>query len=89
MKAGEVEKAASILSKAAERQSGGPVKQFFNSYMVVMEQYAKCGDVHNTEKWFHRMKQCGYTGHLRPFQILIQAYLKEKTPAYGLRKNEG
>lgn len=89
MKAGEVEKAASILSKAAEWQSGGPVKPFFNSYMVVMEQYAKCGDVHNTEKWFHRMKQCGYTGHLRPFQILIQAYLKEKTPAYGLRKNEG
>ncbi|XP_020202482.1 pentatricopeptide repeat-containing protein At1g80270, mitochondrial [Cajanus cajan] len=86
VEAGDVGKAASILSKAAERQSGGAVKPLFNSYMVVMEQYANCGDVYNTEKWFHRMKQCGYTGRLRPFQILIQAYLKAKTPAYGLRE---
>ncbi|TKY49744.1 Pentatricopeptide repeat-containing protein mitochondrial [Spatholobus suberectus] len=86
VEAGDVAKAASILSKAAERQSGGAVKPLFNSYMVVMEQYAKCGDVHNAEKWFHRMKQCGYTGRIRPFQILIQAYLKAKTPAYGLRE---
>lgn len=84
VKAGDVEKASSILSKAAERHRGGAVKPLFNSYMVVMEQYAKCGDVHNTEKWFHRMHQCGYTGRLRPFQILIQAYLKTKTPAYGV-----
>ncbi|BAT92742.1 hypothetical protein VIGAN_07156200 [Vigna angularis var. angularis] len=54
--------------------------------MVVMEQYANCGDVHNTEKWFHKMRQCGYTGRLRPFQILIQAYLKAKIPVYGIRE---
>ncbi|KAK7401379.1 hypothetical protein VNO78_12806 [Psophocarpus tetragonolobus] len=86
VKAGDVEKAASILSKAAERQSGGAVKPLFDTYMAVMEQYAKCGDAHNAEKWLHRMKQCGYTGRLRPFQILIQAYLNAKTPAYGFRE---
>lgn len=86
VKAGDVEKAASVLSKAAERQCGGAVRPLFRSYMVVMEQYANCGDVHNTEKWFHKMRQCGYTGRLRPFQILIQAYLKADTPAYGIRE---
>ncbi|XP_027925658.1 pentatricopeptide repeat-containing protein At1g80270, mitochondrial-like isoform X2 [Vigna unguiculata] len=86
VKAGDVEKAASILSKAAERQCGGAVKPLFSSYMVVMEQYANCGDVHNTEKWFYKMRQCGYTGRLRPFQILVQAYLKAKIPAYGVRE---
>ncbi|KAK7271499.1 hypothetical protein RJT34_27457 [Clitoria ternatea] len=84
VEAGDVEKAASILSKAAQRQSGHPVRPLFNTYIVVMEQYAKCGDIHNTEKWFHKMRQCGYIGRLRPFQILIQAYLKAKTPAYGI-----
>ncbi|KAL2337229.1 hypothetical protein Fmac_011675 [Flemingia macrophylla] len=86
VEAGDVKKAASILSKAAEKQSGGAVRPLFNSYMVVMEQYANSGDIQNTEKWFHRMRQCGYTGRLKPFQILIQAYLKAKAPAYGLRE---
>ncbi|XP_022636915.1 pentatricopeptide repeat-containing protein At1g80270, mitochondrial isoform X2 [Vigna radiata var. radiata] len=86
VKAGDVEKAASILSKAVERQCGRAVKPLFRSYMVVMEQYANCGDVYNTEKLFHKMRQCGYTGRPRPFQILIQAYLKAKIPVYGIRE---
>ena len=54
--------------------------------MVVMEKYAKRGDIHNTEKLFLRMKQSGYTGRLKPFEILIQAYINAKAPVYGLRE---
>jgi pentatricopeptide repeat protein len=80
---GDVEKAASILHKAAQQNS---VRPLFNTYMVVMEDYAKRGDIHNTEKLFLRMKQSGYTGRLKPFEILIQAYINAKAPVYGLRE---
>ncbi|KAG7945926.1 hypothetical protein I3843_14G012100 [Carya illinoinensis] len=78
--AGELEKADSILHKAAQQNRE---RASFSTYIVVMEQYAKRGDVHNAEKLFHRMRQCGYTGRLKPFDILIQAYINAKVPAYG------
>jgi pentatricopeptide repeat protein len=81
--AGDVEKADSILNKAAQQTRTRPL---FNTYMVVMEQYAKRGDIHNTEKVFHRMKQLQYAGRLKPFEILIQAYINAKAPAYGFRE---
>ncbi|KAE8038442.1 hypothetical protein FH972_010953 [Carpinus fangiana] len=77
---GDVEKADSILHKAAQQNQARPL---FNTCMVIMEQYAERGDIHNTEKWFHRMKQLGYTSRLKPFDILIQAYINAKSPAYG------
>ncbi|KAI5663779.1 hypothetical protein M9H77_23102 [Catharanthus roseus] len=81
VEAGEVEKADSILHKAAEQNR---VRPMMSSYLAIMEQYAKRGDVHNTEKLFHRMRQVGYVGRIRPFQSLIQAYSNAKTPAYGI-----
>ncbi|XP_040994648.1 pentatricopeptide repeat-containing protein At1g80270, mitochondrial-like [Juglans microcarpa x Juglans regia] len=78
--AGELEKADSILHKATQQNRERPS---FRTYMVVMEEYAKRGDIHNAEKLFHRMQQCGYTGRLKPFDILIQAYINAKVPAYG------
>ncbi|KAE8009052.1 hypothetical protein FH972_005509 [Carpinus fangiana] len=77
---GDVEKADSILHKAAQQNQARPL---FNTCMVIMEQYAKRGDIHNTEKCFLRMKQFGYTSRLKPFDILIQAYINAKSPAYG------
>ncbi|XP_043693741.1 pentatricopeptide repeat-containing protein At1g80270, mitochondrial-like [Telopea speciosissima] len=82
VEAGEVEKADSILQKAVQQSS---MKPLFNSYMVIMDQYAKRGDVHNAEKIFHRLKLAGYVGRLRQFQTLLQAYVNAKTPAYGFR----
>jgi pentatricopeptide repeat protein len=82
VEAGEVEKADSILQKAAQHNQ---LKPMFSSYMTIMEQYAKRGDVHNTEKAFHRMRQAGYVGRLRQFQALIQAYINAKAPAYGIK----
>lgn len=80
---GELEKADSILQKAAQQNQSKPL---FNSYMLIMDQYAKRGDIHNTEKLFHRMRQVGYVARLRQFQSLIQAYVNAKTPAYGIRE---
>ncbi|KAI4341228.1 hypothetical protein MLD38_025977 [Melastoma candidum] len=82
VEAGEVEKADSILQKASQQNQRKPL---FSSYMTLLEQYAKRGDVHNAEKTLHRLRQMGYTSRSRPYQSLIQAYIKGKVPAYGFR----
>lgn len=79
---GEVEKADSILLKAQQQNK---LKPMFSSYMAIMDQYAKRGDIHNTEKIFHRMRQVGYVARFKQFQTLVQAYKNAKTPAYGIR----
>lgn len=78
-----VEKADSILQKAAHTKRMRPR---FTSFIAIMEQYAKRGDVHNTELLFKRMKEFGYSGRLKIFEILIQAYINAKKPAYGFRE---
>ncbi|XP_062111956.1 pentatricopeptide repeat-containing protein At1g80270, mitochondrial-like [Humulus lupulus] len=81
--AGEIEKADSILHKASQKNQ---VKPFFRTFMAVMDHYSKRGDVHNSEKIFHRMRQAGYIARLRQFQALVQAYINAKAPAYGIRE---
>ncbi|KAJ0978979.1 hypothetical protein J5N97_014453 [Dioscorea zingiberensis] len=83
VEAGEVEKADSILQKASQHNQ---IKPLYSSYMTVMDQYAKRGDIHNAEKIFHRLRQIGYAGRMRQFQALLQAYINAKTPAYGFRE---
>ncbi|XP_059646078.1 pentatricopeptide repeat-containing protein At1g80270, mitochondrial-like [Cornus florida] len=83
VEAGEVEKADSILQKAAQQNQKNPL---FSSYMAVMDHYAKRGDIHNSEKMLHRMKQSGYVGRPRQYLVLIQAYINAKAPAYGIRE---
>ncbi|XVF40892.1 hypothetical protein PTKIN_Ptkin01aG0153300 [Pterospermum kingtungense] len=83
VEAGEVEKADSILQKACQQNK---VKPLFSSFMAVMDQYSKRGDIHNSEKMLHRMRDAGYVARLRQFQSLVQAYINDKTPAYGMRE---
>ncbi|CAM8949709.1 unnamed protein product [Rhodiola kirilowii] len=83
VEAGEVEKADAILQKAAEKKQQKPM---FSSYMFIMEHYSKKGDVHNTEKMFHRLRLAGYISRIKPFHALAQAYINAKTPAYGMRE---
>ncbi|KAL9319469.1 hypothetical protein ACSQ67_015986 [Phaseolus vulgaris] len=83
IQAGEVEKADSILQKAIQRYGLQPM---FSTYMAILEQYAKRGDVHNSEKIFQGMRKSGYTSRLSQFQTLIQAYINAKVPAYGIRE---
>ncbi|XP_068660222.1 pentatricopeptide repeat-containing protein At1g80270, mitochondrial-like [Aristolochia californica] len=84
VEAGEVEKADSILQKASEQNSN--VKPLYSSYMAVLSQYAKRGDIHNAEKIFHRLRQAGYVGRMQQYQTLLQAYVNSKAPAYGFRE---
>ncbi|XP_010532153.1 PREDICTED: pentatricopeptide repeat-containing protein At1g80270, mitochondrial-like [Tarenaya hassleriana] len=80
--AGEVGKADSLLNKATQQNQMRPL---MNSFMYIMEDYAKKGDVHNTEKIFQRMRQAGYVSRFRQFQALLEAYVNAKNPAYGMR----
>ncbi|QHN84606.1 pentatricopeptide repeat-containing protein At1g80270, mitochondrial [Arachis ipaensis] len=82
IQAGEVEKADTILQKAIMQSQ---LKPLIISYIAIMEQYAKRGDVHNSEKILHKIKQAGYTIRLRQYQILVQAYINAKLPAYRIR----
>ncbi|XP_030519573.1 pentatricopeptide repeat-containing protein At1g80270, mitochondrial-like [Rhodamnia argentea] len=83
VEAGEVEKADSFLQRAVTKN---PQKPMYSSMMAIMEEYAKRGDVHKSEKIFHQIRQAGYTGRARLFRLLIVAYINAKAPAYGLRE---
>ncbi|KAL9272225.1 Pentatricopeptide repeat-containing protein [Drosera capensis] len=83
LEVGEVEKADAILHKAIQKNQGKPL---FSSIVSIMDQYAKRGDVHNTEKMFLKMRQFGYVAHARNFQTLLQAYINAKIPAYGFKE---
>ncbi|KAK7393751.1 hypothetical protein VNO78_22315 [Psophocarpus tetragonolobus] len=83
IQAGEVEKADSVLQKAVQKNRLQPM---FSTFMAILDQYAKRGDVHNSEKIFLRMRQAGYTNRISQFQTLIQAYINAKVPAYGIRE---
>ncbi|CAL9108927.1 pentatricopeptide repeat-containing protein At1g80270, mitochondrial-like [Musa acuminata AAA Group] len=83
VEAGEVDKADSILQKAAQQNQN---RLLLSSYMAVMDHYSNRGDVHNAEKIFHRLRQVGYIGRMRQYQSLLQAYVNAKTPAYGFRE---
>ncbi|CAN1259753.1 Pentatricopeptide repeat-containing protein At1g80270, mitochondrial, partial [Linum perenne] len=81
--AGEVEKADAMLHKAVQQNK---MKPMFNSYITILDQYSKRGDVHNAEKIFFKMRQSGYVARLRQFQALVQTYVNAKVPAYGMRE---
>ncbi|XP_010271780.1 PREDICTED: pentatricopeptide repeat-containing protein At1g80270, mitochondrial-like [Nelumbo nucifera] len=83
VEAGEVEKADSILQKATQQFKTRPL---FSSFMVVLDQYAKRGDVHNAEKILHRLRQSGYLNRIPQYHTLLQAYINAKAPAYGFRE---
>ncbi|KAA0053894.1 pentatricopeptide repeat-containing protein [Cucumis melo var. makuwa] len=83
VEAGEVEKADSFLFKAVKQYG---MKPLFDSYRTLMVHYARKGDVHNSEKIFHKIRQSGYPTHFGQFVTLVQAYLNAKTPAYGMRE---
>nr|GEU35697.1 pentatricopeptide repeat-containing protein At1g80270, mitochondrial-like [Tanacetum cinerariifolium] len=83
VEAGEIEKADSILRRASEQKR---IKPLFNTYMIILDQYAKRGDIHNAEKMFHRMRQDGYVSRLRQYHSLLQTYINAKAPAYGFRE---
>ncbi|KAI3984690.1 hypothetical protein MKX01_039307 [Papaver californicum] len=83
VEAGEVEKADSVLQKAIQQDHR--MRPMFNSFMVIMEQYSRRGDIHNTEKIFHQLRQSGYVNRIRQYQCLLQAYVNAKAPAYGFR----
>ncbi|CAN8233403.1 unnamed protein product [Cochlearia groenlandica] len=83
VEAGEVEKADMLLNKASKQSQ---TKLMMNSFMYIMEEYAKKGDIHNTEKIFKKMREVGYTSRLRHFQALLQAYINGKSHAYGMKE---
>ncbi|XP_076923833.1 pentatricopeptide repeat-containing protein At1g80270, mitochondrial-like [Bidens hawaiensis] len=83
IESGEIEKADSVLNKASQQLN---MKPLFATYMTILDQYAKKGDVHNAEKIFYKMRQVGYVSRYRQYDALLQAYINAKVPLYGFRE---
>ncbi|KAK9065725.1 hypothetical protein SSX86_015126 [Deinandra increscens subsp. villosa] len=83
IEAGEIEKADSVLHKASQQLH---MKPLFVTYMMILDHYARKGDVHNAEKIFHRMRHDGYVSRYRQYDSLLQAYIIAKVPVYGFRE---
>ncbi|KAK1412945.1 hypothetical protein QVD17_34573 [Tagetes erecta] len=83
IESGEIEKADSVLNKASQQFQ---VKPLFATYMMILDHYAKKGDVHNAEKIFHKMRLAGYVSRYRQYDSLLQAYINAKVPTYGFRE---
>ncbi|TKW12453.1 hypothetical protein SEVIR_5G036700v4 [Setaria viridis] len=81
--AGEVEKADSLLHKLSQKHR---IRPQYSSYLMLLDCYSKKGDVHNSERVFHKLRQIGYTGRIRQYQLLLHAYLHAKAPAYGFKE---
>ncbi|XP_073149606.1 pentatricopeptide repeat-containing protein At1g80270, mitochondrial-like [Henckelia pumila] len=77
---GEVEKADNILEKSAQQRRGRPL---VNSYIAIMDEYAKSGDIHSVERLFLRMRKAGYAARHQQYNTLLLAYKNAKAPAYG------
>ncbi|AQK89225.1 DNA-binding protein [Zea mays] len=83
VEAGEVEKAESLVHKLSIQNH---IKPIYNTYMTLLDSYSKKGDVRNSEKVFNKLRQSGYTGRIRMYQVLLHAYVRAKAPAYGFRE---
>ncbi|KAF7819080.1 pentatricopeptide repeat-containing protein [Senna tora] len=83
VQAGEVEKADSVLQKAIQKDQ---LKPMYGTYKVILNQYARRGDIHNTEKIFLRLREAGYVSRISSFHTLLEAYINAKVPAYGIRE---
>ncbi|XLR37187.1 hypothetical protein HN51_023945 [Arachis hypogaea] len=82
IKAGEVEKAETVLQEAVLLNKEKP---YINSYTAIMEHYANRGDIHSTKMIWQKMKEVGYKFNSRQYEVLLQAYLIAKLPAHGMR----
>ncbi|KAI3950274.1 hypothetical protein MKX01_016922 [Papaver californicum] len=84
--AGEVENADSVLQMAMQKWDKRVKPPLFKSFRLIMDQYSRRGDIHNTEKIFDCLRQSGYVSKIWDYQSLLQAYIKAKAPAYGFRE---
>ncbi|QHN91201.1 hypothetical protein HN51_049620 [Arachis hypogaea] len=82
IKAGDVEKAETVLQEAILLNKEKP---YIKSYTAIMELYANTGDIHSIKMIWHKMKEVGYKFSSRQYEILLQAYLIAKLPAHGMR----
>ncbi|CAN6213544.1 unnamed protein product [Urochloa humidicola] len=81
---GELAKADSFLENVTEENPDR--YPLFRSYITLLNGYAKEGDIHNSEKIFHRLKQIRYPGRTPPYNLLLVAYVRAQVTPYGFRE---
>lgn len=80
---GEVEKADAILEELVRQRRGRPRA---SSFLNVLDEYARRGDVLNAEKVFREMRNAGYGVEPRPYHSLLYAYINAKAPTDGFEE---
>ncbi|CAL5079265.1 unnamed protein product [Urochloa decumbens] len=81
---GELAKADSFLENVTEENPDR--YPLFRSYTALLIGYAKKGDIYNSEKIFHRLKQIRYPGRTLPYNLLLAAYTRAQVTPYGFRE---
>ncbi|CAL5076401.1 unnamed protein product [Urochloa decumbens] len=81
---GELAKADSFLENVTEENPDR--YPLFRSYTTLLIGYAKKGDIYNSEKIFHRLKQIRYPGRIPPYNLLLAAYTRAQVTPYGFRE---
>ncbi|VFQ68872.1 unnamed protein product [Cuscuta campestris] len=81
--AGELKKAEGILAMASKQKG---MKPLLTSYIAIIEEYAKKGDVHSCEEIFLKMRNGGFLSIYWLYQTLVKAYVNANLPAYGMKE---
>ncbi|CAL5066395.1 unnamed protein product [Urochloa decumbens] len=81
---GELAKADLFLVKV--REENPDRYPLFHSYVTLLKAYAKKGDIHNSEKIFHRLKEMRHPGRTPPYDLLLVAYVSAQVTPYGFRE---
>ncbi|OEL34165.1 Pentatricopeptide repeat-containing protein, partial [Dichanthelium oligosanthes] len=81
---GELAKADSFLVNLTEENPDR--YPLFHSYATLLKAYAEKGDIHNSEKIFHSIKQIRYPGRTPPYNLLLAAYASARVTPHGFRE---
>ncbi|KAI3852703.1 hypothetical protein MKW92_053841 [Papaver armeniacum] len=84
--AGEVEKTDAVLQKVLQQWDKRNKPPLYKSFHVIMDQYSRRGDIHNTGKIFLQLRPSGFVSKIWDYQSLLQAYIKAKVRSYGFRE---
>ncbi|KAJ3690465.1 hypothetical protein LUZ61_019629 [Rhynchospora tenuis] len=84
---GDVAKADSMLQiwvRKNHKMQFMQIKPRYDTYIHLLEAYAKKGDYHNAEKMFYLTRQMGYSVRFKMYELLLRTYANARRRHMGL-----
>lgn len=83
LKTNQIDKALAALNEAHEDPQQSRSKPWRETMILILDAYAKEGNVVDAEKYFHAYKKAYPKPEIRVYNILLKAYLNKGLPAIG------